>query len=985
MRGNHLRLTAIAGICLLAIAGLAFGQAKSGAIYGRVVAEDGSALPGVTVTLTGGGAPQVFVTDGRGDFRFLNLAPNSNYNLKFELDNFSTVERKEIVVNTGQNTDIRVAMKLAQVEASVTVTGETPLLDTRKIGTGATITREEMDAIPSARDPWVVVQTVPGVQIDRVNTGGNQSGQQSLFIAKGSQISQGSWNLDGVNVSDLGSGNSSPTYWDFDSFQEIQAITGGNDPSVSSMGVTLNMVTKRGTNDLHGSARVFITDQKFQANPDLTAEMERQQAAAGGVAAFTGNRIQGIQDYGAEVGGPIIRDRAWLWGAYARNQIDWVTATGLSDKTTLEDINAKLNFQVLDSNALTGYFLRGDKIKFGREASTQRPQPTSRDQKGPSSLYKVEDSHVFSPNLFATLQYSYFDEAFQLFPQGGLDPQAFRGSDDVWQRSFVASFFRRPQHQLIGSTSLFFNTGALGHELKLGGSYRIGSVGSESIWPGGGVIGFAQGATGGCNVACAALTRQSNPKVAMEYAGIYLSDVVKADRLTLSIGARYDWQTGHVRESTAPASELFPDILPAATAPAQDDVITYKNLSPRLGLTYAIGKDRNTLARASYARYANSLWAYPVNQLSAIPGVAYLYYGWTDDGDRVVEVGEVDLSRQVKPAFNFNPARATDPVSPHAVDDDLEAQTTDEFVIGLDHELMPNFAVGAAYTYRKYDNFYFWTRYNSSTGQALFPEDYAFHHNVTGTLPDGTAFTAPVYNSNVRFPVPPGRFFLNRPDYTQTFNGVELTLTKRLSNGWMARASGAWNDSRQQVGERACFDPTNVLYNHGEDSVNGMCEDDGIVAPNAGGGSGAFGNVNLNSRWQFNLNGMYQLPLGFGIAANYFIREGYPIGWYVIDTSPGPTAATNPGDGIQRRINVTPVEDHRYNSVDQLDLRIDKTLNITSSVSMVLSADLFNALNDNTVLQRNSRIGLSSASTGTNTVFEIQSPRVFRFGAKLSF
>ena len=102
-----------------------------------------------------------------------------------------------------------------------------------------------------------------------------------------------------------------------------------------------------------GSARVFITDQKFQANPDLTPEMQRQQAASGGVAAFTGNRIQGIQDYGAEVGGPIIRDRAWLWGAYARNQIDWITATGLSDKTTLEDVNAKLNFQVLDSNALT--------------------------------------------------------------------------------------------------------------------------------------------------------------------------------------------------------------------------------------------------------------------------------------------------------------------------------------------------------------------------------------------------------------------------------------------------------------------------------------------------------------------------------------------------------------------------------------------------------------------------------------------------------
>jgi hypothetical protein len=999
MKGNQLRLTAIVGICLLAVAGLAFGQAKSGNIYGRVVAEDGSALPGVTVTLTGGGAPMVFVSDSRGDFRFINLAPSTDYKLKFELDNFATVER-DVAVNTGINTDVRVGMKLAKVEASVTVSGEAPLLDTRKVGTGAVITREEMDSIPSARDPWVVVQSVPGVQIDRVNTGGNQSGQQSIFVAKGSGTTQGSWNLDGVNISDVGSGNSSPTYWDFDSFQEIQAITGGNDPSVATSGVTLNMVTKRGTNDVHGSARVFITNEKFQDDPDLSTEMERQQAAAGGVAAFTGNRIQGVQDYGAEVGGPIIRDRAWLWGAYARNQIDWITATGLSDKTTLEDINGKLNLQIIDSNAVTAYFLRGDKIKFGREASTLRPQPTSRDQKGPSSLYKVEDSHVFSPNLFATLQYSYFDEAFQLVPQGGMTPQALQGSDQVWQRTYVASFFRRPQHQLVGSTSLFFNTGTLGHELKLGASYRTASVGNETIWPGDGIVGFEAGSgvcgTAAAPISCAALTRQSNRKVAMEYLGAYLSDVLKADRLTLSLGLRYDWQVGHIRASESPASPLAPELLPAVSAPALDDVIEWTDLSPRIGLTYAIGKDRRTLARASYARYANNLWAYPVNQLSAIPGVAYLYYPWNDaNRNRVVDTGELDFSAFARPPVNFNPAAPNAAVSPHAIDPDLEAETTDEIVIGMDHELFPNFAVGVAYTYRHFDNFYFNTRYDSATGRILGRDDYALDHNTTpGSLTTAGCVVAgvnqcaelaaslagnysiPVYGTTVR-PVPPGTFFLNRPDYTQTFNGVELTLTKRLSNGWMARASAAWNDAKQEVGSGACIDPTNTFFTSGEDSIPGMCEDGGIVAPNAGGGSGAFGFVNLNSRWQANVSGMYQLPLGFTVAANYFIREGYPKAWYIIDTASA--------DRVSRRVYVTDIDADRYNTVDQLDLRVDKVIGITSNVSMTISADLFNTLNRNTVLQRNTRLGLPSRSTGTNTIHEIQSPRVLRFGAKLSF
>ncbi|HEY6066424.1 MAG TPA: TonB-dependent receptor [Thermoanaerobaculia bacterium] len=983
MRGKQLWLTAIVGMCLLAMAGLAFGQAKSGNIYGRVVDDDGNALPGVTVTLSGVGATQVFVSDSRGDFRFLNLAPSPDYHLKFEIDNFATVERKGVSVNTGVNTDVRVGMKLAKVEASVTVSGEAPLLDTRRVGTGATITRQEMDAMPTARDPWVVVQTIPGVQIDRINVGGNQSGQQSLFVAKGSQINQGSWNLDGVTVSDAGSGNSSPTYWDFDAFQELQAVTGGSDPSIAAMGVTLNMVTKRGTNDIHGSARTFITAHQFEANVQFTGEMQRQRDAAAGVASFVGNRIQGIQDYGAEVGGPILRDRAWLWGSYARQQIDWVTSTGLSDKTTLEDINGKLNVQVLDSNALTVFFLRGDKIKFGREAGPQRPQPTSRDQNGPSHLYKVEDSHIFSANIFANAQYSYLDEFFQLIPEGGMNVQSYRGSDDVWQRSYVNSLNRRPQHQVLGNSSVFFNTGMLGHELKLGGMYRIASIGNAAQWPGGGVIGFAPNATGGCGaVQCAAITRQSNRKVAMEYVGLYLSDVMKADRLTFSVGARYDWQTGHVRASSVPASGLFPEILPAANAPAQNDVITWKNLSPRLGLTYAIGKERKTLARASYARYANNLWAYPNNQLAAIPGIAYLYYPWTDaNSNRVVDPGEVNFTAYAKTPANFNPLRPSDPVSPNAVDPNLDAQTTDEFVVGVDHELFPNFAVGAAYTYRKYDNFYFSTRYSSSTGQFLTQADYVINHYVTGTLPDGTAYNYPVYNTTVR-PVPTGAYFLNRPDYTQTFNGAELTLTKRLSNGWMARGSFAWNDAKQQVGSKGCFDRTNAFYTSGEDSVPGMCEDGGIVAPNAGGGSGAFGFVNLNSKWQANVNAMYQLPMGFGVAANYFIRQGYPIGYYVIDQSP---TVANGGDALQRRVYVADIDKYRYASVSQFDMRLDKVIAITSSVSMTLAVDVFNVFNTATVLQRNSRLNQASRATGTGTIFEIQAPRVARFGARIAF
>src|SRR6266480_7383014 len=88
MRGSTFWKSILVGFVVLSMAGLALGQAQSGNLYGKCVAEDGSVLPGVTVTLTGGGAPQTFITDSRGEFRFLNLAPSDQYQVKLELPGF---------------------------------------------------------------------------------------------------------------------------------------------------------------------------------------------------------------------------------------------------------------------------------------------------------------------------------------------------------------------------------------------------------------------------------------------------------------------------------------------------------------------------------------------------------------------------------------------------------------------------------------------------------------------------------------------------------------------------------------------------------------------------------------------------------------------------------------------------------------------------------------------------------------------------------
>src|SRR5207244_4694698 len=142
-------------------------------------------------------------------------------------------------------------------------------------GTGTSVPKVELEKIPTSRDPWTVLQSVPTVMVDRINAGGSHSGQQSNYIAKGALGRDNSWNVDGVNITDMGATGSSPTYYDFDSFEEMQVTTGGSDPRIQTPGVQLNMVTKRGTNDFRGSGRYFLAPKDWEATPKTSDEAAR--------------------------------------------------------------------------------------------------------------------------------------------------------------------------------------------------------------------------------------------------------------------------------------------------------------------------------------------------------------------------------------------------------------------------------------------------------------------------------------------------------------------------------------------------------------------------------------------------------------------------------------------------------------------------------------------------------------------------------------
>ena len=153
------------------------------------------------------------------------------YSVTAKLTGFTDYRNENVPVNAGSIIPLGVTMSVGGLTERVDVTSETPVIETKKQTVSTNVNLDELQNIPTARDPWVVLQTVPGIVVDRVNVGGAESGQQSNYQAKGANPDQNTWNMDGIAITDMGALGSSPTYYDFDMFQEMQVTTGGADPA----------------------------------------------------------------------------------------------------------------------------------------------------------------------------------------------------------------------------------------------------------------------------------------------------------------------------------------------------------------------------------------------------------------------------------------------------------------------------------------------------------------------------------------------------------------------------------------------------------------------------------------------------------------------------------------------------------------------------------------------------------------------------------
>ena len=986
--GVRRAFAALGAVVVLLLAAPSFAQIQSGSIYGRVITADGAVLPGVTVTLTGVGAPQVTITDAQGNFRFPNLSPG-RYDVKADLAGYGSAGRSEVAVGIGQNAEVSFALNPA-VQETITVVGAS-LLDERRIATGTAVSQRELDQVPTVRDPWGLLAQTPGVLMDRNNIGGSESGSQPQFVSKGATTAEATYTVDGIKTTDMVAGNSA-TYYDFGSFEEVQITTGGTDPRIQTPGAQVNVVTKRGTNEVNGSVRYFLTPGGTQGERKIPAEARSYINKTG--------EIDAIEEWGLEMGGPLIRDRLWLWGAYARNDVElfkpqgFTSAPRFADRIGFETYNVKLNAQLLEDNSLTLFWFDNDKRNSGRGESLTVPIESSQNQSnfGPAGTYKLEDTHIFSPHFYLTGTYSHVNEGFQLIPNSGADCQdidcvlanatkatVISGATGKYRNTNVAVENRRPQDAYRGDGAAFFATGTVNHELKFGFGYRTAGANGLTIYPQNQLIYDMSGVNGAEEGFGIAYFYALSPyHYDFQYTDAYAGDTMAWGNFTIQAGLRFDRQVTSAGDQLSPANTAVPDYLPAIDYPA-GEIPSYEwsSIVPRLGVTYAVGKDKKTLVRAAYNRYVGQLGSISSGYFDAVPGYRYVsFYVLDANHNDVITQEEVLFDYGVYGFRGFDLNDPTSTLQPRRIDPDATQPNTNEFLAGVERELRHDFVIGATYTHRDFNDF-LWQQPEKTRGRGDYYSSADYEVATILTPPPGVTeagnYAVPVYKLKSGIPVPSYYVLRNRPGYSQTYDGVELTFTKRMARRWSLRGHVTWNDWRKDVDDEGIIDPTPVRGTSGCSVCDGSRVVLGSVAP-----AGPKGSLFVSSRWSTNVAGMYQVPrIETNVGFNFTMREGYPLLY---------THQFNPlnGEGI-KQVLVNDVGAAKLPNPYALDLRIAKELRLRG-VGLELGLDIFNATNNQTVLQRTTPLVARNAVVAThNQIRELQNPRVLRFGARLTF
>jgi hypothetical protein len=954
---------------------LSFAQARGGDIYGSVVLADGSKVPGVLITVTGDKiGTRTTISTEQGNFRFLAL-PVGSYEMKFELEGFKTVIRKGIELALGQTVTLNILMETTTLKEEVTVTEKVGAIDTRNTNVAVNVTKEMVNTLPTGRNPWTILSTLPGVMVDRIDIGGADSGQQSNFLAGGGDADDTSWAVDGATITDPSAIGSAPAYLNSNSYEEVQVTMGATDITAMTGGIQLNFVSKAAGNKLTGDFHLYIEQSSWEMSQDPTDYMVQ-----------TGLIVPGIERlymYGINLGGPLIKDKVWWFGSWAIQDIHKRTEAANEDATWLVSGYGKLNFQ-LGNTSGDFHLSYDDKQKFGRTALGPASHNVGSlwDQVTPGYLYYGGISHTMG-NLMLNAKAVYTDGGFQLNPRGAEfstdDRWALIGADMIF--TITPSFriedscwgLKTDRNSLnLSMDGNYFLEGALGgdHEIKFGVDYYSADTKSGWYAP---MQRIAYVYRDAPEYNYLKIESDYNSDLNFNRISAYVQDTITWGKLTANIGVRYDKEKGKVNAGfVSPAfywyepgsphhgEQLYSDIISPIeiTGGGFTPDASWSYLSPRVSLSYDITGDGKNVVKVSAARYMSQSG----NNIAGnyIPYL-YGYAAWNDvNGDENPQYNELgdlfwyDPYIQVDPATSLNNLQYAD---------DYNTPLLDELVVAFEKALTDDISVSLTGFLKKKHNIYQGPnsrgrirQYNKGIMADGTLETQANYEAVPFTV-GGTEVT--VYS---QLETPVGSYFYNLPNSYLLYKALQVELNKKLSNKWMANLSVTIQDWKHHHDRSDFIDLTNFDFFDGGD-----------VAPNTE-GSGLT-DVFLGSDWMVKFTGMYQLPWGLTLSAFLQAKQG------------GPQPLRRRGVFGQGAVYVYrdgyKLGDERLPTLWMLNLGLEKTLKLGDAVTATLVVDWYNVTNNQIELKRNITIGADPP--GEDQPIMWMGPGVFQFGVRVNF
>ncbi len=942
-------------VAFLLGAGLAFPQGQSyGRLEGVVRDAQGLVLPGVSVSLTGAGVmgARTATTGVDGSYRFLALPPGT-YNMVFELSGFQTLNREGIIVTTGSTFTINVNLEIATVAETITVTGESPVVDVKTTGITATFDTAKLQEVPSATDMWSVLHQTPGVRMKGYDVGGSHKSQQTGYDTFGVQGQNRIIN-EGVNTTEGTS--AAGGYYDYYAIQEFQVSAQGADVEMSTPGAQVVATTKSGGNEFSGLYHIDYEPSGF-----VTDNIDSSLEARGGTSAPVRKFWEGHVD----LGGPIVKDKLWFYGAYNHFFIDRVisgqdpavaTDIGIFDMYTI-----KLNWQISKKDQFIGYTQWDLKQKPYRGLSLNIPAESIRAQASWDWLHKAEWQRVWNDRVFSNVMVGHFGFGWPMVP--AVDPNEKPARIDTATNNQRGAGWQpftwyRYKPQSTGQVSYYVPDKAGSHDFKFGWDWQIDS--SQFGWnTNSGTLRYRDNSNLGSATTGAPGQLGQVDEIDFfnvptlnddrnQHTDLYAQDVwTVSDRMTLTIGARFGRQSLYYLGSSQ--TPVLTDFFQPVDSQGQS-VRTWNNVAPRLGVTIDVTGEGKTVLKGYYGRYYGNVGS---GLSGANPaGQQQLRYKFLDQNNNGVYDGMQELGDFVD-CFGTCGEGAGTPVDPNT-----KLMYSDEFSFTLEKELVADTSVRFSYVRKQTrNNWYSSALYTLNRARATD----LLTQNVTATC-DGCPGSFNGQTLNLRT-LPDGAptsdvAYTNAPGNTDgNYDTIQFAFNRRMRGNFFFNASFDYqwrNEMRSPSSEgtsNLSADPIQVYWfpEYNRDVTL----------------------LQKNTNWNFQTQARYILPYEVGLAGTFRYVAGWP--WAPVHRLPLANVGTQP-------FFLENIDQNRSDNVALLDIRLDKTFNLTDKFRVSGFFDIYNVFNSNPETNFIIRTGGSF-----DNIIEWIQGRTFKIGARFQF